>query len=271
MTALARKSWAFIRRDFLIESSYKVNFMIRVVESMMLLVFFYFLSELITPRGSNALGKAGYRYFPFALVGLAFARYFELTLKMFSESIRQAQVTGCLEAMLSSQTGCVTIALMSALYGLISGAAQLLVIFIAGRFFFGVDFGNLNFAATAVVFGLSIMIFVAIGVLSAAMVVWLKQGDPITWIVGGLGSIIGGAYFPIDVMPAWMQKLSLIVPISYSLDALRLTMLKGLSIFKVGRPVVTLAIIAVILLPCSVALFDGVIRKGRKEGTLMHY
>ncbi|HEX4277629.1 MAG TPA: ABC transporter permease [Bryobacteraceae bacterium] len=271
MITLTRKSWAFIRRDFLIESSYKVNFMSRVVESMMLLIFFYFLSALITPRGSSAIGKADYHYFPFALVGLAFARYFELTLKMFSESIRQAQVSGCLEAMLSSQTGCVTIVLMSALYGLISGAVQLFVILIAGRVLFGVDFGHLNFTSTAVVFTLSIMIFVAIGVLSASMVIWLKQGDPITWVVGGLGSIIGGAYFPIDVMPIWMQKLSLLIPISYSLDALRLTILKGQSIFMVGRPIVTLAIIALILLPCSVALFASVIRKGRKEGTLMHY
>ena len=64
----------------------------------------------------------------FVVIGLALARYFQLTLKMFSDSIRQAQVT---EAMLSSQTDSLTIVLMSSLYGLISGAVQLLLILVA--------------------------------------------------------------------------------------------------------------------------------------------
>jgi ABC-2 type transport system permease protein len=68
-----------------------------------------------------------------------------------------------------------------------------------------------------------------------------------------------------------MQKASLVIPISYSLDALRLTMLKGYSVILVAKPVVTLVAIAVILLPVSLALFVAAVRNGRKEGTLMQY
>jgi ABC-2 type transport system permease protein len=211
---LLRKAGAFIARDFRIESGYKIAFLLRILESMMLLVLFYFLSALITPHGSPALTRHGYSYFSFALVGLGFARYFDLTLRMFSESIRLAQVTGCLEAMMSSQTGCVTVVLMSSLYGLISGAVQLLVILVAGVVGFGVDLSRLNLLATALVLGLSLTIFVAFGVLSAAAVVWLRKGDPITWLLSGFGAILGGAYFPIEVMPAWMQKIAHLIPIT---------------------------------------------------------
>ena len=41
---LLRKAIAFIRRDFQIESSYKMNFVMNVIDSMMILVFFYFLN-----------------------------------------------------------------------------------------------------------------------------------------------------------------------------------------------------------------------------------
>ena len=271
MIVLLRKAGAFVRRDFRIESGYKASFIMRLAESFMILVFFYFLGELMALRGSATLGKYGNHYFPFAIIGLAFARYFDLTLKLFSESISLAQVTGCLEAMLSSQTGCVTIVLMSSLYGLISGAVQLLLILVTGAFVFGVDFSRMNVPATLLVFVLSIIIFVGLGVLSAAAVVWLKKGDPVTWFLGGFGSIVGGAYFPIDVMPAWMQTLSLLIPISHTLDALRLTMLKGQSILMVAKPLTTLAVIAAILLPASVALFAAAVRKGRREGTLLQY
>jgi ABC-2 type transport system permease protein len=165
----------------------------------------------------------------------------------------------------------VTVVLFSSLYGLISGAVQLCLILLAGAFLFGVDLAQMNIAATLLVFLLSITIFVAFGVLSAAAIVFLKKGDPITWILGGFGSILGGAYFPIDVMPAPMRKLSMVIPIRYSLDALRLTMLKGYSVAMVAGPVITLTVIAAVLLPLSLVLFAATIRKGRKEGTLMQY
>ena len=151
MTAWLRKAGAFILRDFRIESGYTVSFLMRLFESMAILVFFYFLSKLITPQSTSSLAGFSGRYFPFAVIGVAFARYFDLTLRMFSESIRQAQVTGCLDAMLSSQTGCVTVVLMSSLYGLISGAVQLLLILVAAAFAFGVDFSRMDVLATLLV------------------------------------------------------------------------------------------------------------------------
>ena len=271
MMLLLRKAWAFIVRDYRIESGYKASFFMRIVESVMLLVLFYFLAELIPMRRSAALGKYGDHYFPYVVIGMAFARYFDLTLRMFSESIRTAQVTGCLEAMLSSQTGAVPVVLMSSFYSLIAGAVQLLFILIAGAFAFGVDFSHMNIPATLLALVLSIALFVAFGVLSAAAVVWLKKGDPVTWILGGFGSILGGAYFPLDVMPVWMQKVSLLIPITYSLDALRLTMLRGQSLIMVAKPLAMLTAMTAILLPASLGLFAAAVRRGRREGTLMEY
>jgi ABC-2 type transport system permease protein len=229
------------------------------------------LSDMITPGAAPALKSLGGRYFPFAIVGLAFARYFDLMLRMFSESIRLAQVTGCLEAMLSSQTGCVSVVLMSSLYGLISGGVQLLVILVAGSLAFGVEFSRMDVGATLIVLVASMMTFVAFGVLSGAAVVWLKRGDPITWLLSGFGTIVGGAYFPVSVMPKWLQKLSFLLPTTHSLTALRMTMLNGSSIQGVSGPLLVLVLMAGILLPVSLALFTAAVRKGRREGTLMQY
>ena len=271
MRGFLSKAGAFIRRDFRIESGYQAAFIMGLVESLMLLVILNFVGRLVPMHGSSGLGKYGRGYFPFALVGVAFARYFDLMLRMFSESIRTAQVTGCLEAMLSSQTGAVTVVTMSSFYSLISGAVQLVMILGGGVLLFGVDLRAINIPATLLVLLFSIAIFVAFGVLSASAIVWLKKGDPITWILGGMGSILGGAYFPIDVMPGWMQKISFVIPIKYSLDALRSTMLKGASVVSVAQPLETLLVMAVVLLPASALLFTAAVRKGRREGTLMQY
>lgn len=271
MKALLYKAIAFIKRDFRIESGYQAAFIMGLVEAVMLLVVFHFIGQLITPQASASLSRYGSTYFPFVLVGVAFARYFDLVLRLFSDSIRTAQVTGCLEAMLCSQTGCVTIVLMSSLYSLITGALQLIIILLGGVIMFRVDLSHMNILGTVVVLILSIAIFMALGVLSAAAIVWLKKGDPITWILGGFGSILGGAYFPIDVLPVWLQKLALFVPISYSLEALRMTMLKGASLVTVAKSVEILAGIAIVLLPISAAIFSAAVKNGRREGTLTQY
>ncbi|MBS1803321.1 MAG: ABC transporter permease [Acidobacteria bacterium] len=271
MMPLLRKAFAFVKRDFCIESGYQAAFMMGLVESLMLLVILHFVGRLIPSTASASLSASHLRYFPFALIGVAFARYFDLMLRMFSESIRTAQVTGCLEAMLCSQTGCVPIVLFSSIYSLLSGALQLLLILTGGVLIFGVDLSHMNLPLTLLVLLLSISIFVAFGVLSASAIVWLKKGDPITWILGGLGSILGGAYFPIDVMPMWMQRLSSLIPVTYSLNALRLTMLNGASFRAVVQPLTTLAVMALILLPVSAAIFSATVRRGRREGTLAQY
>jgi len=270
MGAIGYKAWAFVVRDFRIEAGYKANFVMNLGESLVLIVFFYFLGELVATSTAGSLRNQGYGYFPFALIGLAFARYFNLMLRMFSDSIRLAQVSGCLEAMLSSQTGCVSIVLMSSLYGLIAGAAQLIAIFVAALAF-GVDLRTINIVSTMLVFIVSVLIFVAFGVLSAAAVMWLKKGDPITWLLGGFGTILGGAYFPVDVMPRWMQMVAWSMPITYSLDALRETMLKGHSVSMVAKPLGVLTLMAAVMLPLSVSLFYAAVQRGRREGTLTHY
>jgi ABC-2 type transport system permease protein len=173
--------------------------------------------------------------------------------------------------MLSSQTDALTIVLMSSLYGLLSGAVQPLLILIAGGLIMGVDLSHMNVLATILVLGFSVLTFVAFGVLSAATILWLKKGDPLAWVLGGMGTMLGGAYFPIDVLPGWLRQVSFLIPITYSLDALRLTILQGYSVEKVAHPLLVLALMAAILLPGSLAIFAAMVRKGRVEGTLMQY
>lgn len=268
---LLRKSGAFIRRDFQIESSYKLNFVMGLIDSLLILVFFYFLDKLVDQGNSQNLAKYGGDYLSFALIGLAFTRYFQLTLKMFSDSIRQAQVTGCLEAMLSSQTDSLTIVLMSSLYGLISGTIQLVIILAVGTFFAGVDFSHLNVLSTTLVFSVSVLSFVAFGVLSASAILWLKKGDPFSWLLIGSGTMLGGAYFPVSLLPAWLQHISYLIPFTHSLEALRLTMLRNYTVEQVAQPLLILGVMSAILLPASLCLFAIVVRQGRKDGSLMQY
>lgn len=271
LQATSAKAWAFIVRDYQIDASYKFNFLLKSVNSLAPLFFFYFLSKLMATDGTGGLAKYGGDYFSFVLIGLAFHRYLQLSLRWFADSVYVAQVTGCLETMLGSQTRPTAIVLLSSFYGLISTTIHLVLILAVAALFFGLDLGRADLPATLVVFLLSILTFIGFGILSAAAIILFKRGDPVTFLFSSVGVVLGGAYFPIEVMPLWLQKIATIFPITHSLDALRLTLLEGHSLSEVAEPVMVLAIMGAILLPASLKAFSFAVRRGRRDGTLMQY
>jgi ABC-2 type transport system permease protein len=265
------KAASFIKRDFIIESSYKLNFILTLLNSAFPVVSFFFIGQLMEKTQPAGLQKYGGEYFPFALIGIAFLRFFQLAVDTFSTSIKRAQMAGCLEAILSSQTDTKSVVLMSSYYSFLSAGVQLLFMFLLGGVLFDFTFANANFLTAGVVFLASLMTFVSLGILSAAGTLILKQGEPLGWLFGAVSGLLGGAMFPIDIMPAWLQLLSYLFPITYALDAIRLAVLEGYTLPMLTSQLAVLVGMSVLLFPLSLMVFKRAVEKGKRDGTLMQY
>jgi len=204
-----RKSCAFIVRDYQIEIGYKLNFLLKALNSIVPIVFFFYLSKLMVTDGSMGLAEYGGDYFPFVLIGLAFHRYLQLSLRWFADSVRLVQVTGCLEAMLGSQTRPTSIVLMSSFYGLLSTSVHLVLILVVAALGFGLDLSRADLFAAITVLAFSVLTFIGFGIISATAIIIFKRGDPVTFVFSVVGVVLGGAYFPIDVMPLCPASLKL--------------------------------------------------------------
>jgi ABC-2 type transport system permease protein len=271
MKLVLLKALAFLRRDWQTETSYKLDFFLRAFRMVGALILFFFIGKLVQPDATGDLSKYGGNYFAFAVIGLGLAGFFQQMLTLFATSIRTAQMTGCLEAMLSTQTDPTPIVLMSSIFGILWSGVQLLVLFLVSTLAFRIDLGQANYLGSIVIFILATFTFVSFGVLSAAIIVWLKKGDPIGWIISTLGAMIGGAYFPLDVMPVWLQKVAQVIPITHALDAMRMTLLKGATLGDVAEPTIILGVMAAVLFPISIWLFSVSVTTAKREGTLMQY
>lgn len=265
------KTAAFIRKDFLIESSYKMAFVLTAVGAIFPLITYFFIGEMMGGQAADSIKKYGGEYFPFVLIGLAFTSYFQLAITTFSDTMRRAQMAGCLEAILSAQTGARTIVLLSSFYSFISSGVQLLIAFLVGILLLNFSLGEADLLAALVIFLLSLLVFISLGIISAAGTIIFKKGEPFGWLFGTVSGLFGGAFFPVEVMPEWMQWCSLVVPITYSLDALRLTMLQGYSLVMVGNQALILLGMAVLLFPLSLMFFAWAVERGKRDGTLIQY
>jgi len=265
------KALAFLQRDLIEAASYKLAFVMQLAGIFFSVLTFYFLSQLFGQGISPYLAPYGGDYFSFVLIGIAFSNYLGVALRSFSSQIRTAQVMGTLEAMLVTQTEIPTIILSSSLYSFLFTSFQVLIYLLLGSLLFGVDMGQANLLAALLILLMTIISFSSIGIISASFVMVFKRGDPLTWLFGSASMLFGGVYYPITILPAWLEKLAYLLPITYSLEGMRLALLKGYPLGALLPNLLALAIFSLVLLPLSIMAFQYAVKQAKRQGSLTHY
>lgn len=234
------------------------------------IAIFFFLSKVFGQVISKELERYGGDFFSFVLIGLAFTSYYSLGLTSFSSTIRDAQLKGTLEALLVTPTPLPLIVFGSSLWGFFYATVRVVLYLLIGAFFFNAKLMS-NYLPAGFVLLLTIMAFCAIGILSASFIMVFKRGDPIYWIFGSASTIIGGIYFPIFVLPPFLQKCAVLLPITHALEAMRLLLLKGCTFETVWPQIRLLIVFIVILMPISIAAFKYAVKTAKREGSLIQY
>jgi ABC-2 type transport system permease protein len=146
-------------------------------------------------------------------------------------------------------------------------------------------FTNLNLAG-ANLFGLfivllvSMLAFVGLGLMAAALPVMSpERGAEATHIFQGLLLLVSGVYYPVSVLPKWIQPLSMLSPATYTLSACRKLVgignpastsehLAGAPLSAVASELMVLALMGVVLIPSGLWVFGRVERWAKHTGKL---
>ncbi len=230
----------------------------------------YFLGRLIGATATPALDPYGGNYFAFVLVGVALNGYFAIGLSAFASNVRQAQMTGTLEAMLLTPTRPSTLIVGSSLWDYVSMTLNVLTYLVIGALL-GVDFSRGDYVAALIVLALSAITFSAVGIIAASVILVTKRGDPVTWMFNALFTLLGGVFYPVEILPVALQQVAAFLPVTHALRAMRLALLQGYSLSALTREVMILAAFAVVLAPLSWLAFRLAVRLAKREGSLAQY
>ena len=266
-----RKMRAFIKKDFLIFSSYRLSFILSWLSILLEISIFYFIAKLFGKGASLHLKNYGGEYFPFVLIGIAFSSYFYTALRSFSRELRQEQMMGTLEAILVSPTRIPLIVISLSLWNFLYTSISVVIYLIFGVTFFGLDLSLANFGLGLLVLLLAILSFSSLGIISASFILVFKRGDPLNWFMETASALIGGVYFPITILPQTLQSVSKFLPITYALRAMRHVLLQGFSFREVFIDIIILLIFCLLLFPLSIFLFRQAVKKVKTDGSLVHY
>jgi ABC-2 type transport system permease protein len=261
---------AFMRRDWAIQRSYRFGLAFQIISTLTQLTIFFYLGKLVDRSKSVESSDLAHGYFGFAVLGLALLAIVLTGLGSVAQRIREDQTTGTLEALLVSSAPSSVVVLGSAAFDLLratAGALGLIAIAIA---VFG--FRPVAGLPTAVALVVGLPAFVgllaALGVVLASFTVVFKETTAfMTLIVTGL-SLLGGVYYPVDLLPGALQQVAELLPITWGLDFIRAAVLDDELEF--GRLALLIGS-SLVLLPLSLKLFGAAVTLAKRSGSLTQY
>ncbi len=157
---------------------------------------------------------------------------------------------------------------------------RVVVVFLAMQLFVDVSFEGANLWGVLVVLLFSGLSFTGLGIITAVMpLLSPEKGGQATEIVGGILLLISGVYYPVSVLPAWLQPFAWTCPATYALNASRALIgispegksvgqvLNGASIYSVSGDIFILVAFGILSIPLGLWIFglaeDWAKRTGR--------
>ena len=256
-----------MKKDAYEQTSYKLLFVSQVLTAFFYLTIFYYISKVI---GKDAIqNMIGTDYFSFAFMGISLYGILTVGLNVFAKNVRSAQNSGVLEYTLSTASSPLEI-----VFGLsISGFCRALILFIVygtvAVTFFHLKFNLAQLIPAIVILLLTIIAVSCLGIMAAGLAMFFKQN--FTYWISAFLAICSGAFFPVSVLPKYIQFLAYLSPLTYSLDAMRGLLFQGQNISSIVPQTLALIVFIVIFLPLSVMIFSYLMKLAMKAGNLNEY
>ena len=266
-----RKLVAFLRRDLLTAWSYRLPFVTDWFSLLLQTLIFVYVGRLIPSESLPVYDGRPVDYLEFVAVGITLSSFLAVGFTRLMTAIRQEQVQGTLESLVLTPTAWTTVQIGSAVYDILYIPLRTAVFLALTVVLFDAHYtvGGLP-AAFAVL--LAFIPFVwGIGVISAAGTLTFRRGS------GGIGFIVtiltlsSGAYFPLYVLPTWLQELAAFNPIAIAVSAMRDALLGDARFPDVVDDLVKLIPMSLLALVIGAAAFRKALARERRLGTLGLY
>lgn len=135
--------------------------------------------------------------------------------------------------------------------------------------FFHLDLSQANLLGATMVLLAGSASFVGLGIIASVMpLLFPERGAQMTHIIKASILLVSGVYYPIEVLPGWMQKVATISPATYVLQGVRAALIDGAKTGHLLRFVGPLLIIGVIMVPIGVYVFGVCERYAKRTGRL---
>jgi ABC-2 type transport system permease protein len=239
------------------------------------LAYIFTARALSGPSGENlatftATAGTG-DYVSFLAIGSTFYMWMNVTLWSVGFSLREEQLRGTLESNWLCPVWRISIVLGGAITRLLTMLVFLLITGIEFWLLFGINLAQGHPWLMLLVLLLTIPSIYGFGIAFGSLVLRFKEANALVFIVRGIFLVFCGTTYPLTVLPPWMQAISAWLPLTYTIQAIRVLGQPDAGLADVLGDVQRLAIFAVTLPILGVIAFQATERRSRRTGSLGHY
>src|SRR5215467_10685332 len=157
----------------------------------------------------------------------------------------------------------------SGIFAVIYGLVRAILLFAVVAAFFSLSLGNANFAAALVILVIASVSFFGIGMMTAVLpLISPEKGAQLGFVAQGMLLVVSGVYYPVSVLPQWMQTIATVSPATYALHGIRGAILDGSGLGSVWGDVWPLLVLGAVSIPLGLWIFRTGERYAKKHGKL---
>jgi ABC-2 type transport system permease protein len=258
---------ALTRRDVQVYVSYRFMMTLDLWIGVLDVIVYYFISETFEGATTAPLGDAP-SYFAFALVGIAVTVVIQATSLGIGNKVREEQLTGTLEALVAQPLTSTEMAVGLCGLPFAISTVRVAVYIVIGALAFGLDLSNTDWVGFVAMLLAIAIAMSAIGIATAAVVLVIQRGNTIAGLVIFAMSVISGAFFPVSVLPDWLEAIGEVMPTRFAFDGFRSALFEGSGW---EDDFLMLTAFSAVSLPLAAWLFDRGLLTARRWGRLAQY
>jgi ABC-type polysaccharide/polyol phosphate export permease len=265
------KLGGFIRRDFLVLISYRIGFLSDWFNLLVQVLILYFVGQLIDPSTLPEYGGTQPSYVEFAAVGIAVGSLVQANLARVMAAIRSEQLMGTLEMVFLTPTAPTTVLLGSVVYDLIYVPIRTVIFLVLLTVLLDLGFSFAAVGPLVLVLLAFIPFLWGLSLIGAGSMLTFRRGGGVAGIVGLVLVVASGSYFPISVLPEWLQSFAEKNPVTVAVDGVREALLGTASASDAIGDATTILPYAVVALVVGLVALRLALQRERRRGTLGTY
>ncbi|MCD6447631.1 MAG: ABC transporter permease [Thermoplasmata archaeon] len=261
-----KKIGIFIKRDFKILFTYRLAFSAMFLNMLFNLFYFILFGSMFGEKMPDALLPYKQDFVTYLLLGSIGWSFLWSVMSSSSIALRNEMMMGTLESILLSSTKITTIIISYTIFGCFMGLLSTVIFLAVGYFVYHVHLAANIF--TFIIFALSILMMSGIGMLFSGLTIWVKNIGQTIPLIQNITMFFSGVYFPVSVLPSYLQKIATFIPFYYSIEGMRISIV---SPEKSMEYIVILSFLVVIFIIIGLYALNKGMEKAMKEGSLAFY
>jgi ABC-2 type transport system permease protein len=260
--------WGYVQRNYFLTKRYFMWELVWLTFTTVNAMSITFIGAGVGLVGGGE-GIDTQRLMTFLLVGALIWSYLSMIFDVLSETVQWERWEGTIEYTFMSPTSRVTHLLGMGVYAVVYGIIRTAVVLGVAMLAFDLDLSQANYWAALVVLAVCSISLVGFGVVAAVMpLLSPEKGQQVTYIISALLLLVSGVYYPVKVLPEWMQVAAQFSPVTYALEGSRAALLRGVGVSQLWESIWPLLVMGAVFVPLGLFIFHLGERYAKRTGKL---